>query len=82
MSLFLRGKALILIAAVCIVSVGLVVLHKAHSPRQVVQGALGIELPDSAHNIVVTYKWLPDSRIIELWAMMDLSLGDGSNARQ
>jgi hypothetical protein len=49
---------------------------RLNSPRSEVQNALGITLPTSATEIQMVYRWLPDSKVIELWAVMQMSRED------
>jgi hypothetical protein len=56
-----------------------VLLHSGNSDHRMVQGALALSWLHPPKNIVVSYNWLPDGKINQMWAMMDMSLSDATN---
>jgi len=60
-------------AVVCTSAVAFWVRSRT-APKLVVQRALGIALPRSASHTMVSWRWVQDSRVVKLWAVMDISL--------
>ena len=75
-SIFWLWQSWLLLFAVAVATLAAYYFARHTGPDQFVKRTLGIALPRSASNTQVSYRWMPDSRIIKMWAVTDVPLED------
>jgi hypothetical protein len=64
------------------VVVGTIFWRIKSSPKSALEDAFGVELPAPARNISATQVWMPDSKIVKIWGVMELPLSDAESFAQ